>query len=123
MEYWDVYTLVSDRDPHNLIGYVHDLIPDLDLDKEVGEYTLNTGAEELIISNATEFIFSGCFHKKSVGGIRLSIKTKDNINGGWVYFNNDGSTVLGLTVKETKSLSAIKALKKNLLVGTCLYRW
>ena len=62
MEYWDVYTLINDREPDNLISYVGNLIPDLDLEKEIGEYTLDIGAEELKMTTAKEFIFSGCFH-------------------------------------------------------------
>ena len=115
MEYWDVYTLINDREPDSLISYVCNLIPGLDLDKEIGEYNLDIGSKELKMTTATEFIFSGCFHKNSVGGIRFNIKAKNNINGGWIYFNKDGSTVLGLTVKETKCPSALKTLKETCL--------
>ncbi|MGH1539149.1 MAG: hypothetical protein ACRBHB_01890 [Arenicella sp.] len=112
MEYWDIYIIKLDRNPNKLLDYASQLIPSLNLDGDSGEYSLDIGTEQLSIINAKEFIYSGCFHKKSEGSIRLKGNLRDNPNGGWVYFNSDGTVVFGLTVKENISTSCLLKLKE-----------
>ncbi len=115
MEYWDIYIIKRERNPNKLMEHVRVFIPSFDLDGDNGEYSLDIGIpgiEQLLITTAREFIYSGCFHKKSEGGIRLNGDLRANSNGGWVYFNSDGSVVFGLTVRENTSDSSLLTLKK-----------
>ena len=110
--YYDIYILEGERNPEKLMEYASKMIPMFNGDKDVGDFTLENGSERLSISTAKEFIDSGCFYKKSSGGFRLYGSEKENPDGGWVYFNTDGSVVFGLTVRASSSKNMLAKLKE-----------
>ena len=99
MEYYDIYVLLKKRDKADLTKLANDLIPSCRLFDEDAELTLNIENRELLIKSVNEFIEQGCQNSKSDGGVRIYGDENSNPNGGWIYFNSDGSTAFGITVE------------------------
>jgi hypothetical protein len=111
MEYWDLYVITKERVPEIMEEFIETFIPESDLMKVEGEYSLGTYEGNIEITNAKEYIAAACFYKKSNGGFRINGNSKLNPEGGWLYFNSDGTVVFGLTAKESTCKKLLKKLK------------
>jgi len=112
MEYYDIYVLLEKRNKTDLARLANDIIPSCRLFDEGTEFTLNVENKELIIETVNEFIEKGCQHPSSDGGIRIYGDDNSNPNGGWVYFNSDGSTAFGITVQIDSCEEMLSNLKR-----------
>lgn len=114
MEYWDLYVIVTERDPEKITAFVNTFIPDFQGCFEGEGFALSTYDGQVPIRHIDELARIGCYYQKSEGGFRLNGNSKQSPDGGWLYFNSDGSLVYGLTAKEVDCKKLLTELKNFL---------
>lgn len=106
--FYDIYTIKKYRDECEIINFIQEFIPEPQMDVEQGECLISG----TVCNTAINCIRLGCNNPNSSGGVRINGTPTDKINGGWIYFNSDGSICFGLTVAESESKIFLELLKE-----------
>lgn len=110
-EYFDIYALAGERTPEIIQTFIAHFVPDNSTSDRQYEYNLRAADSSLAYCghDFSRFVSLACTKGTLYGGARIyepgSLQT-----GGWVYFNDDASLVLGLTVRSDRALKTLKRL-------------
>lgn len=108
-EYFDIYALASERTPEIIQTFIAHFVPDNSTGDRQYEYNLRGADSSLAYCghDFSRFVSLACTKGTLYGGARIYEPGK---TGGWVYFNDDSSLVLGLTVRSDRALKTLKRL-------------
>jgi len=112
MEYYDLCVITKERNLEKMEAFIQAYIPEHQANFDGNEFTLTTYDGVIAINTVKELINTACHYKKSEGGFRIYGNSKLNPEGGWLYFNSDGTVVYGLTAKENTCEKFLKELKE-----------
>lgn len=108
-EYYDIYALASERTPELIQTFIAQFVPENSTGDTQYEYNLRAADSSLAYCghDFSRFVFLARTKGTLYGGARIY---EPGNTGGWVYFNDDASLVLGLTVRSDRAVKTLKTL-------------
>lgn len=108
-EYYDIYALASERTPEIIQTFIAHFVPYNSTGDRQYEYNLRAADSSLAYCghDFSRFVSLACTEGTLYGGARIYEPGK---TGGWVYFNDDASLVLGLSTRSDRALKTLKRL-------------